>query len=74
MFRLRIIKTALTQKLPNHPLSDANSASFFNDSNANSGIDSAAAGFMPQSGGAGVNQSQSATRPGYENLGGRGHQ
>jgi hypothetical protein len=72
MSRLRIIKTALTEKLNNHPLSSTNSASFFNDSNASSGIDSAAAGFMPQSRGADGNPSQSATRAGSDNLGGRG--
>ena len=87
--RLRMIKIALTEKLDDHPLSSANSASFSNVSIANqminadpyarnipyygeSGYISAQAVNTPQSGGASGNLSQSAIRPGYENLGGRG--
>jgi hypothetical protein len=87
--RLRMIKIALTEKLDDHPLSSANSASFSNVSIANqminadpyarnipyygeSGYNSAQAANTPQSGGASGNPSQSAIRPGYENLGGRG--
>jgi hypothetical protein len=87
--RLRMIKIALTEKLDDHPLSSANSASFSNVSTTNqminadpyarnipyygeSGYISAQAANTPQSGGASGNPSQSAIRPGYENLGGRG--
>ena len=104
--RLRMIKTALTEKLDDHPLSSANSASFANDTIVNQrinaeaiaagmshnmadvsynnpnrrnipyynggGYGSAQAVNTPQSGGASGNPSQSAIRPGYENLGGRG--
>jgi hypothetical protein len=103
--RLRMIKTALTEKLDDHPLSSANSASFSNDTIVNQrinteaiaagmshmadvshynpngrnipyynggGYGSAQAASTPQSGGASGNPSQSAIRPGYENLGGRG--
>jgi hypothetical protein len=98
--RLRMIKTALTEKLDDHPLSIANSASFSNDTIVDQRINAAAiaagmspmanlreasqteryfpscysvpAANTPQSGGASVNPSQSAIRPGYENLGGRG--
>jgi hypothetical protein len=47
--RLRIIKTALTENLNNHPLSSANSASFLNDTSVNSRINAtaAAAGISP---------------------------
>ena len=108
-----MIKTALTEKLDDHPLSSANSASFANDTIVNQrinaeanaagmsqmadvshyipyyyagqsadtggipyhgeyGYNSAQAVNTPQSGGASGNPSQSAIRPGYENLGGRG--
>ena len=100
-----MIKTALTEKLDDHPLSSANSASFSNDTTVNqrinaeaaaaemshmadvsphnpygrnipyygeSGYGSAQAANTPQSGGASGNPPQSAIRPGYENLGGRG--
>jgi hypothetical protein len=82
--RLRIIKTALTEKLEDHPLSSAHSASFSNDTIVNEKINSMAAaagispvanapaGFTPQSGGASENPSQSATRPGSDGLSGRG--
>jgi hypothetical protein len=47
--RLRIIKTALTEKLDDHPLSSANSASFSNDTTVNARINTtaAAAGISP---------------------------
>ncbi len=92
--RLRMIKTAVTEKLDDHPLSSVNSASFSNDTTVNQRINAAAAAAgmspladvshnipycysaeaanTPQSGGASGNPSQSAIRPGYENLGGRG--
>ncbi len=92
--RLRQVKTALTEKLDDHPLCSANSASFSNDTIINQRInaETAAAGMShmadvshhipyyysaqaantPHSGGASGNPSQSAIRPGYENLGGRG--
>jgi hypothetical protein len=98
--RLRMIKTALTEKLDDLPLSSANSASFSNDTIVNQRINAEAiaagmspmanlreasqteryfpscysvpAANTPQSGGASGNPSQSAIRPGYENLGGRG--
>jgi hypothetical protein len=111
--RLRMIKTALIEKLDDHPLSTANNASFSYDTIVNQrinaevaaqgmshmadvshhipyyyagqsadtggipyygeyGYGSAQAANTPQSGGASGNPSQSAIRPGYQNLGGRG--
>ncbi len=81
--RLKSIKTALTEKLNNHPLSSANTAVFGSDSNQGNlpaGYESmthfgpapAAADTSLQSGGTMVNNSQSANRSGYNNPSGRG--
>jgi hypothetical protein len=67
--RLKNIKTALTEKLNNHPLSSANSAVFGSDSNQ--GNPPAAADTSSQSGGT-IGTSQSAIRSGYGNPSGRG--
>ena len=71
MSRLIHIKTALTEKLDNHPLSSANCASF--GSNIPTGIPSALADFEPQTREGQDEQSQqSAYRSGYDNRSGRG--
>ncbi len=85
--RLRVIKSALAEKLNDHPL-NINNATGFNNPNANTGADTySLAGFnnpqgdymsagvdlaMFQRGGAEDQQSQSAIRPGQEDLGDRG--
>jgi hypothetical protein len=72
MSRLRYIKTALAEKLDNHPLSSANCASF--NSNIPTGIPSALADFTPPSREEQDEQSQqSAHRSGYGNRSGRDH-
>jgi hypothetical protein len=68
--RLKNIKTALTEKLNNHPLFSANSAVFGSD--VNQGNPSAAADTSSQSGGTIGNNSQSANRSGYSNPSGGG--
>jgi hypothetical protein len=81
--RLKSIKTALTEKLNNHPLSSANSAVFgsdLNQGNPPAGYESmtyfgpapAAADTSSQSGGTMGNNSQSANRSGYDNSSGGG--
>jgi hypothetical protein len=67
--RLKNIKTALTEKLNNHPLSYANSATF---GSAYFGPAPAAADISSQSGGTIGNNSQSANRSGYSNPSGGG--
>ncbi len=67
--RLKNIKTALTEKLNNHPLSSANSATF---GSAYFGPTSAAADTSSQSGGTIGNNSQSANRSGCSNPSGGG--
>ena len=81
--RLKNIKTALTEKLNNHPLSSANTAVFgsdLNQGNPPAGYESmayfgpapAAANTSSQSGGTMDNNSQSANRSGYTNPSGGG--
>ena len=81
--RLKSIKTALTEKLNNHPLNSANTAAFGSDPNQGNppaGYESmphfgpapAAADTSSQSGGTMGNNSQSANRSGYTNPSGRG--
>jgi hypothetical protein len=66
--RLKNIKTALKEKLNNHPLSSANTAVFGSD--LNQGNPPAAADTSSQSGGTVGNNSQSAIRSGYSNPSG----
>jgi hypothetical protein len=66
--RLKNIKTALQEKLNNHPLSSANTAVFGSD--LNQGNPPAAADTSSQSGGTIGNNSQSANRSGYSNPSG----
>ncbi len=81
--RLKSIKTALTEKLNNHPLSSANTTAFgsdLNQGNPPAGYESmphfgpapAAADTSSQSGGTMGNNFQSANRSGYTNPSGRG--
>jgi hypothetical protein len=81
--RLKSIKTALTEKLNNHPLSSAYTAVFgfdLNQGNPPAGYESmpyfgpapAAAETSSQSGGTMSNNSQSANRSGYTNPSGGG--
>ncbi len=68
--RLKSIKTALTEKLNNHPLNSANAAAFGSDlkqGNPPAGYES-----MSQSGGTMGNMSHSANRSGYTNPSGGG--
>ena len=67
--RLKNIKTALQEKLNNHPLNAVNSAIFGSDLNQGT---AAAAGTSSQSGGTNGNNSQSANRSGYSNPSGGG--